>query len=152
VQRPYPAGEHLVQVDLAAIAQKASAHPLDLSDVEAVQSFIDCPEEVRTISLHRIWLEKGGAGGVILSADFTQGARARPDSGRLDAQLLVHPHVEVRQRLVTLAVESDVALMLEAPAGDEDRQVVRSKRGRTGCRCCCPRRRPSGPGACRLPP
>jgi hypothetical protein len=57
VQRPYPAGEHLVRLDLAVIAPKARPRPLDLSDVEAVQFFVCRPDVTRTVYVQRIWLE-----------------------------------------------------------------------------------------------
>ena len=41
----------------------------------------------------------------------------------LDARLLQHPHEQVREQHVVLAVVGQVALVLEAAAGQEDRQV-----------------------------
>jgi hypothetical protein len=49
IQRPYPAGEHLVRLDLAVIAPKARPRPLDLSDAEAVHLFVCRPEGARTV-------------------------------------------------------------------------------------------------------
>jgi hypothetical protein len=57
-QRSYPAGDHVLRLDLAAIAAKARPRPLDLSDVEAVQFFLCMPPETGVLDLHRIWLEQ----------------------------------------------------------------------------------------------
>jgi hypothetical protein len=44
VQRLYPAGEHSVRFDLAAVAPKAGPRPPDLPGVEVVQFFVYSPE------------------------------------------------------------------------------------------------------------
>jgi hypothetical protein len=57
-QRVHPAGEHLVRLDLAAIAPKARPYPLDQSDVLIIQFFLDHPAKARALTLHGIWLEE----------------------------------------------------------------------------------------------
>ena len=55
---------------------------------------------------------------------FGERAGAGAEAIRLDAHLMQHADEEVGQRLVVLAVEGHVARVLEAAAGQQDRQVV----------------------------
>ncbi len=55
--RLYAPGKHLIRLSLPAIAPKANPRPLDLADVWIIQFFLDQPQRMRTIYLHRIWLE-----------------------------------------------------------------------------------------------
>ena len=58
--------------------------------------------------------------------DVGDDARAGAERLRLDAHLLQHAHEQIRERLVVLAVVSDMALVLKAAAGQQDRQIVAS--------------------------
>jgi hypothetical protein len=55
--RIFDAGEHRVEVDLAAIALQAQPGPLDLSNIIHVQVFSVRPQSTVTIYVKRIWLE-----------------------------------------------------------------------------------------------
>ena len=58
------------------------------------------------------------------SLHFADGPRAGAERLGFDAHLLQHAHEQVGQRVVLGAIEGDVALVLEAAAGQQDRQVV----------------------------
>ena len=63
-------------------------------------------------------------------ADFGDDAGALPPFVCRDAHLPQHLHVEVRELPVVLPVERHVAGVLEAPAREEDGQVVAGVRRR----------------------
>src|SRR5262249_20588096 len=56
-------------------------------------------------------------------------SRARPERRGLDSHLLEHAHEQIGEGPVIGAVEGDVALMAEASAREEDRQVARGMPG-----------------------
>jgi hypothetical protein len=55
--RLFVPGRHVFQLDLAAIAPQANPRPLDLGDIWIIQFFLDQPTKMRTIDLHRVWLQ-----------------------------------------------------------------------------------------------
>jgi hypothetical protein len=54
----------------------------------------------------------------VASSDVADHARARAELVGLDAHLMKHPHVEVRERAILLAVVEHMPGVLEAAAGD----------------------------------
>ncbi|MFO0801414.1 MAG: hypothetical protein U0804_28440, partial [Gemmataceae bacterium] len=57
VERPFPAGDHVLRLDLGDLAPLARPAPLDLADVREVQLFaVRTPEPV-TLDVSRVWLE-----------------------------------------------------------------------------------------------